>query len=535
MKIQAPHKSITSKIHYLSREEKAAGILLFVALLLGTAIRLVHTAATDFPLNDGGLFYTMTRDLQANGFLIPQYTTYNQSELPFAYPPLGFYLAGGLNSLFGLDLLSLMRWLPFFFNVLTILVFYLFAKRFFRDPIKAGIAVLFFALLQPGYEWLIMGGGLTRSPAMLFSLVALERFLALLEAEKRRWRDLLLVSLFYALTIQSHLEIGWFTTYSFALLWFFRGRSKRNFLSSVYIAFFTLLFTSPYWIQVIGLHSLQPFLAGLFSGGYSPFLSVFELFFFNFTEEMIFPVLALLALTGVVICFVKREYILPVWLVLNAILDARSVNRSDTIPAALLISIALVEGLFVLIEKHSRDKTKVMTNYPGENVLFTRPGILIIYLLIIQVALSAYLGKYMDQALSNSLTKSDRQAMMWIRENSPSNVKFFSLPASTWWETDAVSEWFPALTGRNNVTTVQGTEWRSDYRENIAKYKELVKRIKAGTISLADIQQKFPGIDYIYLPLTKYQDTAELLGIREALRGLPLIYRNDAVEIYQTR
>ena len=535
MEKTVPKKSITRKIHSLSREEKAAGILLFIALLLGTAVRLVHTAGTDFPLNDGGLFYTMTRDLQANHFRIPQFTTYNLLDIPFAYPPLGFYLAGGMNSLFGLDLLGLMRWLPFFFNVFTILVFYLFAKRFFKDQIKAGIAVVFFALLQPGYEWLIMGGGLTRAPAMLFSLIALERYLALLEAEKRRWRDFLLVSLFFALTIQSHLEIGWFTTYSFALLWFFRGRSRRNFLSSVYIALIALLFTSPYWIQVMGHHSLQPFLAGLFSGGYSPFLSGFELFYFNFTEEMIFPVLALLALTGVVISLVKREYILPVWLVLNAILDARSVNRSDTIPAALLISIALVDGLFVLVEKYRRGQPDAAMGQPGGSVLFTRQGILLIYLLIIQVALSAYLGIYMDQALSNYVSKGDRQAMMWIRENTPSDARFFSVPASTWWETDAVSEWFPALAERANLITVQGTEWRADYRENIAKYKEFVKRIKAGTFSFADIQQKFPGINYIYLPLTKYRDTAELLVIRDALRGLPLIYRNDAVEIYQNR
>ncbi len=222
-------KPIQKYLNSMNRDEKTAAVLVTVALILGIFVRLVYLFQDDFPINDGGLFYTMVRDLQANRFLIPAVTQYNLSELPFAYPPLAFYLTGFLNSAFGFDLLSLMRWIPFLFNVLTIPVFYHFSKQLLKDPIRAALATLFFALLKPGYEWLIMGGGLTRSPAMFFSLLALDRYLALIQSEDKRTRRIISVIIFYSLTFLSHMEIGWFTTYSLFLLWFFMaGHGKTS-------------------------------------------------------------------------------------------------------------------------------------------------------------------------------------------------------------------------------------------------------------------------------------------------------------------
>jgi len=68
-------------------------LFLFAALLFGAVVRFVPAASSGFPLNDGGLFYTMIRDLKANHFILPQFTTYNFVDIPFAYPPVGFYIA----------------------------------------------------------------------------------------------------------------------------------------------------------------------------------------------------------------------------------------------------------------------------------------------------------------------------------------------------------------------------------------------------------------------------------------------------------
>ncbi len=62
-----------------------------------------------------------------------------------------------------------------------------------------------------------------------------------------------------------------------------------------------LVLTSPYWAQVIRASPNSTVPGGLTSGGSTPFLSIFELFYFNFTEELIFPILATIAFIGMVI------------------------------------------------------------------------------------------------------------------------------------------------------------------------------------------------------------------------------------------
>jgi len=69
-------------------------IALVSAVLLGVGVRAFHVLSHGFPLNDGGLFFSMVRDLQAAHYHLPAFTSYNDAGIPYAYSPLGFYLAG---------------------------------------------------------------------------------------------------------------------------------------------------------------------------------------------------------------------------------------------------------------------------------------------------------------------------------------------------------------------------------------------------------------------------------------------------------
>ena len=64
-----------------------------VAFVTGTAIRAYYVLRESFPVNDGGMFYAMARDIQSAGYLLPRYTDYNGGEIPFVYPPLTLYAA----------------------------------------------------------------------------------------------------------------------------------------------------------------------------------------------------------------------------------------------------------------------------------------------------------------------------------------------------------------------------------------------------------------------------------------------------------
>ena len=46
------------------------------AIALGCAIRARPVLLTDFPLNDGGLFFQMTQELQRAHYRLPAFTSY---------------------------------------------------------------------------------------------------------------------------------------------------------------------------------------------------------------------------------------------------------------------------------------------------------------------------------------------------------------------------------------------------------------------------------------------------------------------------
>src|SRR3954454_12576206 len=82
---------------------------LLLALGIAALVRGWHIWSADFPLNDGGLFYAMVRDIQAAHYHLPAYTSYNGGHIPFGYSPFAFYLTALLNSATGVSLITLFR------------------------------------------------------------------------------------------------------------------------------------------------------------------------------------------------------------------------------------------------------------------------------------------------------------------------------------------------------------------------------------------------------------------------------------------
>ena len=100
-------------------------LFLLFALLLGGIVRFMPVAMAGFPVNDGGMFYVMVEELQANHFLLPAFTQYNLADIPYAYPPFGFYATALISSLFRIPALDVVRWLPPLVSTLSLLAFYL--------------------------------------------------------------------------------------------------------------------------------------------------------------------------------------------------------------------------------------------------------------------------------------------------------------------------------------------------------------------------------------------------------------------------
>lgn len=429
----------------LNREQWIA-LILGMTGLFSLITRLFPALLTGFPLNDGGMFLVMIRDLRLNGFQLPVYTSFNLMDIPYAYPPLGFYIAGLLGSL-GISDLELLRWLPILFNLLSIPAFFLLAEALLGDAPRAVLATMIYALAPDSFTWQIMGGGLTRALGMLFLLLAQGQVLRMFR--KGGWRDAALAALFCALAVLSHPEAGLAAASSCALLWVFFGRTRSGTAQAAVTAGLTVLLTAPWWRSVLATHGLNPFQNVMFSGQYSanPLKSLLG---------MLLPLDAwtgsfhLLVLGGLVWELTRRRFLLPLWLVLPYLVEPRSAPAYAYIPAALMSARLLTEALPAW--------AAAIRSRRGAQTDVTKPlqwlTLGLAFLWFLQSALFAF--PLRNTSLRPPLPQ---EAMSWAAENTPRGSRFLLLTGNGDAMTDPLQDWFPALALRRSLTTLQGQEW----------------------------------------------------------------------------
>lgn len=474
-------------------------------------MRAFHVLSADFPLNDGGMFYVMVRDLQSSAYRLPDYTSYNSASIPFAYPPLPFYIAALLSDFTPLNLIDVFRFLPLIVSVLTIPAFFWLGRAILRSDNMALIAVFAFALLPRSFNWEIVGGGLTRSLGFMFALFALHQGYLLYTRRERKFA--LSSTILCGLTILCHLEMGWFVTFSFALFFLTYGRNRDGVVNSALVALGVLVVTAPWWGIVISQHGLSPFLSAAQSGGHS-WNSVIDLVLFYFTEEPFLSLLAVLGLIGLFTCLAGRRYFLPVWLIAMFILDPRKASTYSMVPLAMLVSIAIADVILPSLSRLASQTRSTLSAASAEQPSVRAEGgrrsnqhsiatafavFLVLYAVVSAIATSANGGSPLF-----ALSHYDREAMQWTSVNTPATSKFIVVSGTEAWAIDALSEWFPALTGRVSVATVQGYEWlgKQQYDTQQDQHEEL-QQCAAETVQCIESWSSEAGIEFSHIYVSK--------------------------------
>src|SRR6185295_12252353 len=101
--------------------------------------------------------------------------------------PLGLYAAGLLSDATRLDLLTVFRFLPLLVSTLSIVAFLPLARRLLAGRTQTVVAAFAFALVPRSFEWMIMGGGMTRSFGFLFAILALHQVHLLCTTHRTRY------------------------------------------------------------------------------------------------------------------------------------------------------------------------------------------------------------------------------------------------------------------------------------------------------------------------------------------------------------
>jgi hypothetical protein len=500
------------------------------AVLLGAVVRFYPILLSNFPLNDGGLFYQMTQDILQNNFSMPVYTSYNGGAIPFSYPPLAFYLMAFINHALHIGIISQLHYLPALISTLTIPALY-FLSRKITDSMEISLfAVIGFALMPQSFVWLIMGGGITRSLGILFALMALLFVWQMFHIPSIY--SLLLSILFCTLTILSHPAITWFLFLTALLIALMYGRNKTGILYAILTITGILLITSPWWIVILQRFGLSSFLNASQTSG----LVNLSVILFSFTGEPFATILAVIALLGIFAEITRRRYFLLFWLIVIALFSPRGGPWLATIPASMLfgsgVVLVVVPGL-VSFKGWASEGTSTLMEIFQYRIVKIAFGVILVFALF-----SAMVFPYIGDSELKTLSSYDRQAMQWVSQNTPKDSKFI-ISTGGEWPIDFVSEWFPALSMRNSASTVQGSEWlpENEFTHQIKVYKELQSCAMQG-LSCILSWAKDNRIAYSYLYLSKsllgYQD------IRNPLADTPapsdhftLVYENPGVDVYK--
>lgn len=496
---------------------------LLAILLVGIYLRLQPVLDSNFPIQDGGLFYSAIQDIRQSDNTLPLHFSYNNSAIPFVYPPFSLLLSAFLEEKFHWQVLDIVRILPAIFSVFTILAYFYLCSFILESKTLAIYSTLAFTFLPTSFDSLIIGGGITRSPGFLFAILTLSQVYLLLHRSNLRY--IFTTGLLGALTIYTHPSMAWFTVLSSVIFVFFWGRSKQNFQRALLVILIITILISPWVVylqQTYGLRYVINAFTAIEGIGSLIILGLIP----KFTGEYLVSIMAVLGVIGLFVSIRDKNLEIPVWLFVILLAQRSLVALTALVPFGMLVAYGLDRVVLPGLASRPKDLS------PGDEYL--KPNTFQIgFLLLISLLslLSGYLG-----TPRTTLTADDFEAISWIVEHTEKDSRFLILVTKSGPSAHDFAEWFPALTGRANLNTFQGYEWMpgNEFRTR----KEINTRLYAcagqgldcvdGLISVLE-----PGPDYFIF--INNRRALPMLAIDENAMAynFELIFRNDSVWLYR--
>jgi hypothetical protein len=166
---------------------------------------------------------------------------------------------------------------------------------------------------------------------------------------------------------------------------------------------------------------------------------------------------------------------------------------------------------------------------------------ILIYLLLYLIFSTYQFGLGLSNA---TLYPPDREAMNWIHEHTPESARFLVLTGTSSVSCDSVLEWFPALTNRESIYTVQGTEWTQGPKFNayVTSTYAAQQCLSNGDASCLDAAVSRSTYDFIYVSKILRVDNCKPLDFPrtfpyflESMRkdsGFQTLYETEGVIIF---
>ena len=156
-------------------------------LLVGVVVVLAYLATHPYPAYGAGLYLHISERIVENGYRLPtRIPGYTEHGVPFAYPPLMFYV-GAVATDLGVDPLVLSRYVPAVVTVGYLVPYYYLARELLRDRPEASLATVLLAVAAPTLQWHLSAGGFVRAPAFLLAVTGCYVGVRLFRSGEPRW------------------------------------------------------------------------------------------------------------------------------------------------------------------------------------------------------------------------------------------------------------------------------------------------------------------------------------------------------------
>ncbi|MFW5934742.1 MAG: hypothetical protein ACOCQL_02705 [Halolamina sp.] len=451
------------------------------ALAAGLLAVVIYLATNPYPAYGAGLYLRIADAIVAGGYAPPaQISGYTAEGVPFAYPPLQFYVLAVLLDL-GAAPVTLAHLLPSV-GVLGALVPVYLLTRDYAGSRPAGAAAGVVVALNPQLlQWHVSAGGLVRAFAFCYALTAIYAGYHVFDGGSRR--AVAVGALAFGASVLTHPTYSLFVVVTYLLLWGTRDRSVAGLARGAAVGFGGALVASPWLGWVTNTHGIDVLTGaagthGGIGGGAA-------------TIGVSVTVLPLLG--AAYLLWARRDWFLAAWAAAAELLFAQP--RFAFTVGSVVVGVAAVEVARRL------SSLEGSVSVPGTGAVEGREVAAAACLLLASAAGGGYLAHDMtlpgDPSSPEFLDDEDAAAMAWAAAETRPDATFVVLG-------DA-AEWFPALTDRTILVGPWGVEWYGPeaYETQLGAF-ENASRCDGATC----VEQELAGVDadpdYVYLPKGGY-------------------------------
>ncbi|MFD1599117.1 glycosyltransferase family 39 protein [Halobellus rarus] len=517
---------------------------LALGLLPGVVAVAIYLATNPYPAYGAGLYAKIAAEIVANGYSLPAWIPgYTADGVPFAYPPLQFYLYALLVDLGG-DPVTVSRFLPSLGMLFALVPIYLLGRDA-ADSRPAGTAAAALVALNPQIlEWHLSAGGVVRAFAFLYATTSIYAgYRVFVHDGVGGRRAVALGAIAFGLTVLTHPVYSLFVVVSYVLFWLVRDRSLSGFASGLAVGLGGALLASPWLVWVLTTHGIGVFAAasgthGGVGGGA------------NALAGAISPGVAV-ALVPAVYLLLRREYLLPVWLVVAELLFRQPrfayAVSAVLVPVAVVVLVRARESESEAIperagdgserkQERERSESEPRRRRVGPDIDRRAAAAAAVLLLgtLVGGAYFAYETTLVtDPSTPEFLDEDDDEAMAWIAAETDPGARFVVVG-------DA-AEWLPALTDRTLLVGYWGVEWvgADAFDRQMTAYETVSTCQRAECVEsvAADVGER---PTHVYVPKGQYtirgENAAQFGTIERSFERSDRwerAYENDGVVIYR--